>query len=207
MPTKTVSMQALKRGQRLKRTVDLGEGATVKDVIGKLAELTGIAKSDLFVAEVRNMDKVRLFGGEAPTGAIEVGGLEGIEDLPEVISVERHVESMSLETSLALLEELISAYQAASFQGSLSKFKQSFLDGEHDFRQYNVLLADVAAEAQETILPKYGFENTTSGRVEMYAAMKDVDSNEQVKTKQVEIMKLLGQHFEWVPEAKRPSLA
>eukprot|EP00439_Symbiodinium_sp_Y106_P062810 s2365_g9.t1 len=80
MPTKSISMQVLKRGQQVKKTVDLAEGATVKDVVSKLSQLTGTSKSSLFVAEVRNLDKVRLFSGEAPTGTFEVGGLETIED-------------------------------------------------------------------------------------------------------------------------------
>ncbi|CAE7350258.1 unnamed protein product [Symbiodinium natans] len=186
MPTKSISMQVLKRGQQVKKTVDLAEGATVKDVVSKLAQLTGTAKSSLFVAEVRNLDKVRLFSGEAPTGTFEVGGLETIEDVPEVIPVEHQVDALGVEKSLQLLDELIAAYKTAEFQASLSEFQQSFMDGQRDIRQYSVLLADVAGHAQEPVFAKWGYEATTSGRMDMYAAMQDVASDEAVKAKQLE---------------------
>ncbi|CAE7853018.1 Asph [Symbiodinium necroappetens] len=201
MPTKSISMQVLKRGQQVKKTVDLAEGATVKDVVSKLSQLTGTSKSSLFVAEVRNLDKVRLYSGEAPTGTFEVGGLETIEDLPEVIHVEHQVKALGLQESLQLLDDLIVAYKNADFQASLSRFQQSFLDGQTDIRQYSVLLADVAGHAQEPVFAKWGYDATTSGRMDMYAAMLDVQNMEEVRTKQLEVNRLLGQTFEWLPEA------
>ncbi|CAE7300669.1 Asph [Symbiodinium microadriaticum] len=201
MPTKSISMQVLKRGQQVKKTVDLAEGATVKDVVSKLSQLTGTSKSSLFVAEVRNLDKVRLYSGEAPTGTFEVGGLETIEDLPEVIHVEHQVKALGLQESLQLLDDLIVAYKNADFQASLSRFQQSFLDGQTDIRQYSVLLADVAGHAQEPVFAKWGYDATTSGRMDMYAAMLDVQNLEEVRTKQLEVNRLLGQTFEWLPEA------
>lgn len=49
---------------------------------------SGISSKHLFVAEQRHVYKVRLFGLERPEGNFQVGGLENMEMLPDVIHVE-----------------------------------------------------------------------------------------------------------------------
>ena len=81
MVQKSVEMQLLRRGRQPKRTVELAEHATAQDVVRTLAALSGAERTELFLAERRGAERaVKLFGGEAPQGDFEVGGLESLKE-------------------------------------------------------------------------------------------------------------------------------
>ena len=126
-------------------------------------------------------------------------------------------------------------------------------------RKTRTCKADVAAHAQEPVFAKWGYDVTTAGRMEpraasvgkgvfqaqkcaelslaqqacrtqdMYAAMKDLENDESIKAKQLEVANLwlgltsswavlsldlrvemlaprLGQTLQWLPESMRPAL-
>ncbi|CAK9089821.1 unnamed protein product [Durusdinium trenchii] len=147
MPSKSLEMQVLKRGRQRKRQVDLAEDATVQDILAKLAQLSGAPRSGLFVAEHRNAAKVRLFAGEAPVGNFEVGGLESVEELPEVIHVQRQKVSMQESEALELLDELLALYNQADIQQKVKELQQLFLTENRDRRHYGLRVASTGSYA------------------------------------------------------------
>mmetsp|Transcript_17566 Transcript_17566/g.41700 ORF Transcript_17566/g.41700 Transcript_17566/m.41700 type:complete len:207 (-) Transcript_17566:40-660(-) len=196
---KSVDMQVLKRGQQMKRTVDLEEDVTVQDILAKLAALTGEKASGLFLAEVRNLEKVRLFSGEAPNGTFEVGGLDTVKDLPDVIHVKHSLPELSQERGLMVLDDLIAAYKDAELQAKLAEIQQGFLSDGRDLKAYGLSTVDTVRAAQEPVVEKWGFKSFQ----DLFQALTRYDISEEYREKQMECAKLLGQTFEWAPEFRK----
>ena len=195
MAAKHLEMQVLKRGRQTKRSVELHPDATVQDILMKLEALSGISSKHLFVAEQRHVYKVRLFGLERPEGNFQVGGLENMEMLPDVIHVEHKVE-LSVDEALELLKDLQEIYQKAAIQSKLSELQQSFIKEKRDVRKYGFQADEVVQSDRQSVFEKWNFGSVT----DMNVAFIKADADERVMAKQKEIFALLGLDLTWVPK-------
>lgn len=205
MPVAQVSMQVLKRGTQPTKTVILSEGATVADILKEVSTQKNVPETSLFVTKMTFEDCVKLHKNEIPDTDIQLGGVEDLEGLADVLYVEPPLKRTYLSTAEALQfqDELIAAYSEEFFQKTLKKFQDRFISGQVDIKKYSRMLPDVLKPAQKKVFPKWDFEVTQKGIAltqECFEPFLDEENPEpEVVEKTNIINSVLGLDFAWVP--------
>lgn len=237
MQSRWLNLQALKHGAGPTKAVELGEGATVGDLLKQIAALKKVPLRDLFICEDRwplpgmtglayatctvvgstpilapaatvpSGITVKLLKSEVPEGTdIQLGGVDDLEDLPDVITVEPRFVRTTLDKAEAmeLHDELIRLYSDEDLQKKLTKLKEKVLSGKVDKTKYSRMLPDLTLPLQKKILNNWGFEASARGVIQMISllnAIEDQDLNLRASISRG----LLGLNFDWLPASETSS--
>merc|ERR1719414_292131 len=140
--------------------VDLEEGATVSDLLKVVADLKGVPLEGLYIVGEKYGSQVKLNKNEVPSGVISLGGVDNLDDIPEVLSVDvvKPRESLTLEEACKLLDELIVVYTSDKFMKQMEAFRKKYIDaGVDDPKQYRKGLAVWGAPYIKDLERKWNF--------------------------------------------------
>mmetsp|Transcript_117072 Transcript_117072/g.364554 ORF Transcript_117072/g.364554 Transcript_117072/m.364554 type:complete len:239 (+) Transcript_117072:59-775(+) len=234
MHERFLNVQVLKPGQLQSKVLELGEGATVGDILKKIAALKDLPLRDLYLCEDRwplqgmkglvyatctvvgstpilspaptvpSGITVKLLKTEVPEGTdVQLGGVDDLDDLPDVITVEAKTfrTSLTREDAAALQDDLILTYSDEEFQKKLQRLRDRVNEGKVDKSKYGRLLGDLTLPLQKkTVLPKWGFEASPKGVMHMISSLDAYKDDQEQQTKTVISRGLLGLNFEWLNE-------
>lgn len=231
-----LDMTVLRQGHEPHKKVELLEGATVGDILKKVAQLKQVPAGQLFLTEKRWTDKahclcrlgpseagtivggagaaaafapsgaplqVKLHRNEVPEGEVHLGGVEDLEGLPDIITVEPRLVRTELTKTEAvdLQDQLIAAYSQEPIQRSLEKLQAKFHSGLAPSK-YPRMLAEVLLPTQRKVFPKWGFDPPPRGHVQMHQAFRAFDDDQEVQLRVTILNGLIGLDFAWFPEEK-----
>jgi len=236
MACQWLDIQVLRQGFQPQKKVQLLDGATVGDILKKVAQYKKVPLSDLFLTEARWTDKahclcrvgpsdagaivggaadavpyasqgapvqVKLHRNEVPEGEVQLGGVDDLDDLPDIITVEPKFTRTELtkEECLEFQDDLVAAYSEDAVQTALDKLKAKFISSKLPPSKYSRMLSEVLLPPQRKVLPKWGFEAPPRGAMQMLEATRPFDDDPEVQLKVTILNGLMGTDFAWYPNA------
>mmetsp|Transcript_50811 Transcript_50811/g.128143 ORF Transcript_50811/g.128143 Transcript_50811/m.128143 type:complete len:247 (+) Transcript_50811:75-815(+) len=239
MACQWLDIQVLRQGFQPQKKVQLMDGATVGDILKKVAQFKKVPLGQLFLTEARWSDQahclcrvgpsdagtilggaadavpyapsggavqVKLHRNEVPEGEVQLGGVDDLEDLPDIITVEPkfvRTELTKAET-IEFQDELIAAYSEDSVQKALEKLQNKYIKNKDLPRKnYSRMLAEVLLPPQRKVLPKWGFDPPPRGVMQMMQAITPHDPEEEVQLRVTILNGLMGMDWAWLPEEEK----
>mmetsp|Transcript_45059 Transcript_45059/g.101421 ORF Transcript_45059/g.101421 Transcript_45059/m.101421 type:complete len:235 (-) Transcript_45059:111-815(-) len=234
MQSKFLTLKMLKHGQGPTRAIELMEGATVGDILKQIASFKHLPTNQIFITEDRwplpdmagtayatctvvgaapsattalvpSGVTVKLLKSEVPEGMdVQLGGVDDLEGLPDVITVEpkKVRESFEKQEAMDLNDELIVAYSDEQFQKKLAKLQEKVKSGAIDKKKYPRVLGDLTLEVQKKLLPKYGLEPSPKGVQTMVRLLDVYRDDDEMNLKANTCRGLLGLFWDWLPQEK-----
>eukprot|EP00428_Durinskia_dybowskii_P029172 CAMPEP_0170237942 /NCGR_PEP_ID=MMETSP0116_2-20130129/18725_1 /TAXON_ID=400756 /ORGANISM="Durinskia baltica, Strain CSIRO CS-38" /LENGTH=289 /DNA_ID=CAMNT_0010488753 /DNA_START=35 /DNA_END=902 /DNA_ORIENTATION=+ len=233
MSCQWLDLQVLKQGFQSQKKVQLMEGATVGDILKKVAEYKNVSASQLYLTEARWTDKahclcrvgpsnssivvggagicvpyglygspmhVKLHRNEVPDSEVQIGGVDDLDDVPDVFTVEPKFSRTSLtkEECLAFQDDLISAYSEDPVQQAIERLQQRFRgDGALPKNKYARMLAEILVAPQRQVFAKWSFDPPPKGIQQMLAATS-IHTDDDVQLKATIANGLLGLDLAWL---------
>jgi len=147
--------------------------------------------------------QVKLHRNEVPEGDVFLGGIDNLDGLPDIITVEPKFSRTELthDECLQLQDELIAAYSEDGFQMSLEKLQAKFSTGRVPITKYARMLSEIILPAQRKVLPRWGFEASPRGVSQMFQAFGPWDNEEDVALKVTIINGMLGTDLAWYDQS------
>mmetsp|Transcript_90416 Transcript_90416/g.229903 ORF Transcript_90416/g.229903 Transcript_90416/m.229903 type:complete len:234 (-) Transcript_90416:63-764(-) len=232
MACQWLDLQLLQQGFQAQKKVQLLDGATVGDILKKVAQYKMVPVAQLFLTEARWTDRahclcrvgpssagaitggaadaipyfssgpiqVKLHRNEVPEGEVSLGGVDDLDDLPDIITVEGKFVRTELTKAecLDLQDELIAAYSEDTVQTALEKLQIRFKANNMAQSKYPRLLADVLLAPQRKVLPKWGFDAPPKGVVQMLNAFVPHNDDPDVVLKVTILNGLIGLDMAWL---------
>lgn len=237
MACEWLDLRVLRHGFQVQKKMQLMDGATVGDILKKVAEFKKVAAGQLFLTERRISDKahclcrvapsaasgdnlgpsvslpygffdevvqVKLHRNEVPEGELNLGGVDDLDGLPDIITVEPKLIRTSLTKAecMELQDDLIAAYSEDSVQKAVEKLQDKFRKNRDLPRtKYTRMLAEALLAPQRKILPRWGFEPPPKGVMQMHQAFTPYDDDEDVQLKITILNGLIGLDMAWLQES------
>lgn len=229
MTCQWLDLQVLKRGYQHQKKVQLCDGATVGDIIKKIAKHKQVPTNQLFLTESRWTDnahclchvgppedvpyfsgdavQVKLHNNEVPEAEVQLGGVDDLEGLPDIITVEPKFvrRELTLEEGMAMQDDFVAAYSEDSVQQGVEKLQQKVLSGKVPKNKYPRMLSDVLLAPRRKVLKKWEFEPPPKGLLHLNEAMAGYEELDQVKLVFNIINGLIGLDLAWLPAAAEES--
>lgn len=190
-----VQVQALKRGHQLSKTADVAEGATIHDLITRIAQFKNCSTRELFAAQIKFQSTVKLHGSELPKGNLQIGGLQDLEGIPDIFAVVPSEGQMSSEQAIEVLESFVAAYSEPAVQEKVKEAQKKIRDGQLDPKMFTRETRDVVHQAQDGVLPRFGFPSGAEGIFKLNIVMQGAQAGPrgpEVKALQMRVNELLG---------------
>merc|ERR1712118_412524 len=135
--------------------------------MGAISKSSGTPASELFLAQDKYEQYVKLHKWETPTDYILVGGLKHLSALPPTLKVDAYKLRDAFENAehcMQFQEVLIEAYSQEKFQKAKLKLQARFIAQNRSVKEYPRVLRDVMLPIQNKIWPQWGFDTTPKGR-------------------------------------------
>mmetsp|Transcript_34309 Transcript_34309/g.80238 ORF Transcript_34309/g.80238 Transcript_34309/m.80238 type:complete len:214 (+) Transcript_34309:70-711(+) len=199
------TLQVLRKGSRDEKALDLQAHVTVQDVLAKVAALTKVPASKLYLTKDLNGEKVKLLRNEVPHSNVQIGGLQDLSGLPDTLHVEANQakDYLTREEAIALQDELIEAYCSEVFQRTLRNYQDKFFAGTYEFKDYNKHLHDVLKPAQAKVLPRHGFKADPKGVYLMERSFDSYLTDEDIQCRAWIVSRLIGTDMAWRQDPSR----
>lgn len=204
---KTCQLSLLKQGAGQRVNVDLEDGATVDDLLKKIAGLKSVPIKEIHIVQNGWMDRVKLNKNEIPEGEIYLGGVDDLDGLPDIMSVEKVKlrDGLTKEEASAMQDDWVALYTQENFANLIHAFQEKFKSGDMDPKKYKTELPKIIRPYQKSLFSKWNFGSGARAALTMQMAFQPHDNDPDIQAKAAVLNALLGIDMAWLPESMQSS--
>uniref|UniRef100_A0A7S4QAF6 Serine hydrolase domain-containing protein n=1 Tax=Alexandrium monilatum TaxID=311494 RepID=A0A7S4QAF6_9DINO len=189
------------------RLVELDRDATCGDIVHAVARELRLRRRDLALVGARGGAAgapARFHAKEPPVAFMQVKGVHSLAGLPASLRVKpRRRAALTLQQALQIQKELLGAYGDEVFVTMMMEAQRECRErwrreGSFNSKDYSDLMKAALELAQGTVLPKWGYEATAQGMLQMQFHFAPWDPLPEIQTNVDIINHKIGFDYGWI---------